>query len=63
MMGSQVSVKIREPTCGIARFIQSPYPFMRESGMGLYTSMAPPSNCFKACTYSVSAWRPASVMR
>jgi hypothetical protein len=29
----------------------------------LYPSMAGPSNCFNAWTYSVRAWRPVSVMR
>ncbi len=28
-----------------------------------YASMAGPSNCFNAWTYSVRAWRPVSVMR
>ncbi len=29
----------------------------------LYASMAGPSNCFNAWTYSVRAWRPVLVMR
>jgi hypothetical protein len=31
--------------------------------VALYASMAGPSNCFNAWTYSVRAWRPVSVMR